>query len=183
MDTIETLVGRVSPAQLAEPGPTPAQLDKILEAAAAAPDHGRMKPWRFIVVEGEARGRLGEVMAQSLKRREPESPEGRLDAERRKALRSPTIVVVAATIKKNPNVPEVEQIVAAGAAAQNLLLAAHGMGLGGFWRTGAVAYDEEAKRAMGLGPDDRVVGIMYLGSVAMAGKPRETDLAAVVTRW
>ncbi|HEV2301070.1 MAG TPA: nitroreductase [Stellaceae bacterium] len=183
MDTIETLVGRVSPAQLAEPGPSPAQLDKILAAAAAAPDHGRMKPWRFIVIEGEARARLGEVMAQSLKRREPESPEGRLDAERRKALRSPTIVVVAAAIKENPNVPEVEQIVAAGAAAQNLLLAAHGMGLGGFWRTGAVAYDEEAKRGLGLGPDDRVVGIIYLGSVAMAGKPRETDLAAVVTRW
>jgi len=183
MDTIETLVGRVSPAQLAEPGPTPAQLDKILEAAAAAPDHGRMKPWRFIVVEGEARARLGEVMAQSLKRREPESPEGRLDAERRKALRSPTIVVVAATIKENPNVPEVEQVVAAGAAAQNLLLAAHGMGLGGFWRTGAVAYDEAAKRELGLGSEDRVIGFMYLGSVAMPGKPRETDLAAVVTRW
>ena len=183
MDTIETLVARVSPAQLAEPGPSPAQLDKILEAAAAAPDHGRMKPWRFIVVEGEARARFGEVMAQSLARREPGSPEGRLDAERRKALRSPTIVIVAATIKENPNVPEVEQIVAAGAAAQNLLLAAHGMGLGGFWRTGAVAYDEQAKHEMGLGPDDRVIGFMYLGAVAMPGKPRETDLAAVVTRW
>jgi nitroreductase len=183
MDTIETLIARVSPAQLGEPGPTPPQLDKILAAAAAAPDHGRMKPWRFIIIEGEARARFGEVMAQSLKRREPDSPEGRLDAERRKALRSPTIVVVAATIKENPNVPEVEQIVAAGAAAQNLLLAAHGMGLGGFWRTGAVAYDEEAKREMGLGPDDRVIGFMYLGSVAMPGRPRETNLEAVVTRW
>ena len=77
MDAIEALMGRVSPAQLVEPGPDPAQLQTLLAAAARAPDHGRMQPWRFVLVEGEARVRLGEVMAQSLKRHEPEAPERR----------------------------------------------------------------------------------------------------------
>ncbi len=183
MDAIEALVGRISAAQLADPGPDPEQLDRILEAAVAAPDHGRMQPWRFIVIAGEARARLGEILAQSLLRREPDSPAGRLEAEKRKALRSPVVVVVVATIKENPNVPEIEQIVSAGAAAQNMLLAAHGLGLGGFWRTGAVAYDEEAKRALGLGENDRVVGFIYLGSVAMPGRSRQIDAGPLVTRW
>src|SRR5512135_343606 len=116
MDAIDLLLGRVSPAQLAEPGPSAAQLETILAAAARAPDHGKMQPWRFLLIEGGARERFGEVMAQSLKRREPEAPAGKLDAERKKALRAPLVVVVAAAVKENPKVPEVEQIVAAGAA-------------------------------------------------------------------
>jgi nitroreductase len=183
MDAIETLIGRVSPAQLADPGPSPQELETILKAAVAAPDHGRMQPWRFIVIAGEARARFGEILARSLERREPGSPQARLEAEKRKALRSPVIVVVAATIKENPGVPEVEQIVSAGTAAHNMMLAAHGLGLGAFWRTGAVAYDEEAKRALGLKENDRVVGFIYIGSVGMPGKPRQIAMEPLVTRW
>ncbi len=183
MDAIEALIGRISAAQLGEPGPSPRELDTILEAAAAAPDHGRMQPWRFIVIAGEARARLGDILAQSLARREPGSPAGRLEAEKRKALRSPVVIVVAARIRENPNVPEIEQIVAAGAAAQNMLLAAHGLGFGGFWRTGAVAYDEEARCALGLEENDRIVGFIYIGSVAMPGRPRQVEVAPLVTRW
>ena len=117
MDAIEALMSRVSPAQLVEPGPTAEQLEKILAVAARAPDHGRMQPWRFVLIEGGARSRFGEVMAESLRRREPDAPAGKLDAERKKAMRAPLIVVVAAAVKENPKVPEVEQIVAAGAAA------------------------------------------------------------------
>lgn len=183
MDAIEALVGRVSAAQLGEPGPSPGELDTILEAAAAAPDHGRLQPWHFIVIAGEKRARLGEILAQSLLRREPGSPAGRLEAEKKKALRSPVVILVAARIKESANVPEVEQIVSAGAAAQNMLLAAHGLGLGGFWRTGAVSYDEEAKRALGLEENDRIVGFIYIGSVAMPGRPRQVEVAQLVTRW
>ena len=120
MEAIDVLTGRVSPAQLVEPGPTAAQLEKILTAANRAPDHGRMQPWRFLLIEGEARARLGEVMAQSLKRREPEAPQGKLDSDRKKAQRAPLVVIVAAAVKENPKVPDIEQIVAAGAAAQNM---------------------------------------------------------------
>jgi nitroreductase len=183
MDAIEALMGRVSPAQLADPGPTATQLQTLLSVAARAPDHGRMQPWRFVLIEGEARHRLGEVMARSLKRREPDAPAGKLDAERKKPLRAPLLVVVAAAIKENPKVPDIEQIVAAGAAAQNMLVAAHALGLGGFWRTGATAYDAEVKRELGLGEQDAIVGFIYLGSVGIAGKPMPVETAAVTRRW
>lgn len=183
MDAIEALMGRVSPAQLAEPGPDPAQLRILLAAAARAPDHGRMQPWRFVLIAGEARVRLGEVMAQSLKRREPDAPPGKLDAERKKPLRAPLVVVVAAAVQENPKVPDIEQVIAAGAAAQNMLVAAHALGLGGFWRTGATAYDPEVKRALGLAGHDAIVGFIYLGNVGLPGKATPTDTAAVTRRW
>ena len=183
MDAIEALMSRVSPAQLVEPGPTAEQLEKILAVAARAPDHGRMQPWRFVLIEGGARARFGEVMAESLRRREPDAPAGKLDAERKKAMRAPLIVVVAAAVKENPKVPEVEQIVAAGAAAQNMLVAAHAFGLGGFWRTGAIAYDPEVKRALGLSDADTIVGIIYLGSVGVPGQVKPANVASVTRRW
>jgi len=183
MDAIDLLLGRVSPAQLAEPGPSASLLEKILAAAARAPDHGRMQPWRFLVIEGAARDRLGEVMEQSLRRREPDAPAGKLEAERKKALRAPVIVVVAAAIRENPKVPEVEQIVAAGAACENMLLAAHALGFGGFWRTGPVAYDAEVRRALDFADGDRIVGIIYLGSIAIPGQPKPAETAAVTRRW
>ncbi|HXP77646.1 MAG TPA: nitroreductase [Stellaceae bacterium] len=183
MDAIDALMNRVSPAQLVEPGPDAAQLRTLLAAAARAPDHGRMQPWRFVLIEGEARVRFGEVMAQSLKRREPDAPAGKLDAERKKPLRAPLVVVVAAAVKENPKVPDVEQVVAAGAAAQNMLVAAHALGLGGFWRTGAAAYDPEVKRALGLGDSDAIVGFLYVGSVGVPGQVKPSDLAAVTRRW
>lgn len=183
MDTIEAMTGRVSPAQLVEPGPTQAQVQAILEAAVSAPDHGRIKPWRFILIEGEARERFGALMADSLQRREPASPEGRLDAERRKAMRAPLIVAVVASPQERPNVPEIEQIVAVAAAAQNMMLAAHGLGLGAFWRTGALAYDDEVKRQLGIAPADRIIGFIYIGTIGMPGRPRELDLASVVRHW
>jgi len=183
MDAIDLLLGRVSPAQLAGPGPSAGELEKILAAAARAPDHGKMQPWRFLVIEGPARERLGELMAQSLLRREPDAPAAKLDAERKKALRSPLVVVVAAAVKENPKVPGVEQIVAAGAACQSMLLAAHALGFGGFWRTGPVAYDGEVKRALGFAEGDAIVGIIYLGSIAIAGPPKSAEVAAVTRRW
>jgi len=183
MNAIDLLLGRVSPAQLAEPGPSATALEKILAAAARAPDHGRMQPWRFLVIEGAARERFGEVMAQSLLRREPDAPTGKLEAERKKALRAPVIVVVGAAVKENPKVPDVEQIVAAGAACENMLLAAHALGFGGFWRTGPVAYDAEVKRALGLAESDSIVGIIYMGSIAIAGQSKPAETAAVTRRW
>jgi nitroreductase len=183
MDALEALLGRVSPAQLVAPGPSAEQLQQILIAGASAPDHGRMQPWRFIVIDGEARTRLGELMAQSLQRREPAIAEERLEAECKKALRAPAIIVVAAVVRDNPKVPDVEQMISAGAAAQNMLVAAHAMGLGGFWRTGGFAYDAEVKKALGFAETDAIVAVLYIGSVGQPGKPRRLDLESVVRRW
>jgi nitroreductase len=183
MDAITALTSRVSPAKLAEPGPTPEALDKMLAAAVAAPDHGKIRPWRFLVIQGDARARFGEVMARSLARRDKEASPQKLEFEKNKAMRAPTLVVVVAAPKDNPKVPEIEQIVAVGAATQNFSIAAHALGYGSFWRTGAVAYDAEVKRELGLDEKDTIVGIIYVGSVGAPGMPRQINARDFVKAW
>ncbi len=183
MNTIDAIIGRASPAQLMAPGPSPEQMKKILLAAVSAPDHGLMRPWRFLVIEGDARDRFGQVMADSLMRREPASTADRLDAERKKTLRAPTLLVTATAIQDNPKVPAIEQIVAVGAAAQNAMIAAHALGLGALWRTGPVVYDAQVKRSLGFAEADTIVGILYIGSIGAPGKPREREIKSVTRRW
>src|ERR1700688_3489003 len=105
MDALTALTTRVSPLRLTEPAPSTEALADMLDAA-ASPDHGKLRPWRFLKIEGPARARFGEMLAQSLLRREPEAPAGKLEAERKKALRAPLVIVAAAGLAPNPTVPE-----------------------------------------------------------------------------
>jgi nitroreductase len=184
MDAIEALTTRASPAALVAPAPDADARAQILHAAARAPDHGRLRPWHFIVIEGGAREAFGQVLADALRTREPDVPEAALAKERAKPLRAPLIIVVAAKIREHRGVPPVEQIVAAGAAAQNMLVAAHALRFGGFWRTGPAAYDERVKRSLGLRAEDSIVGFIYLGTPAAARGPlAPPDVASHVTHW
>ncbi len=183
MDAIEALIGRASAPKLTEPAPTADQMAVILKAGSRAPDHGRMQPFRFLIFEGDARDQLGELMAASLKRREPTAADSMLDGERRKPLRAPVVVAVAAAVQPNPKVPDIEQVIAAGAAAQNMLLAAHALGLGGFWRTGAVSHDPEVKVALGFAPGDCIVGFLYFGGLMAPAPDRPVDVEALTRRW
>lgn len=184
MDAIEALTTRASPIALSEPAPDAAALASMLRAAARAPDHGKLRPWRFIIVDGEARQALGDVLAAALSRREPGIPEAALDKERSKPMRAPLLIVVAAHLREHKGVPAVEQIVAVGAAAQNILVAAHALGYGGFWRTGAAAYDETVKDALGLRPGDAIVGFLYLGTSSVPAPPTPpSDHRAHVAHW
>jgi nitroreductase len=184
MDALEALTTRRSATQLAEPAPDDEALSTMLRAGMRAPDHGRLKPWRFIVLRGAAREKLGAVMAEALKRREPDAPAPLLERERQKPLRAPLVLVVAAALVEGHKIPVVEQLLAAGAAAQNVMLAAHAMGYGAIWRTGAPAYDDDVKEALGLKKADAIVGFLYLGTAAalppLAGTP---DLAGFVRSW
>lgn len=165
MELFAAINSRTSAAKLTPPGPTPAQLADILDAAARAPDHGRLKPWRFIVVDAELRGRFATAAAAAKRARVPAMSDEQVAAERDKLARSPTIVVVACVIRRDQTkIPEIEQVVAAAAAAENLFLAAHGLGCGVMWKTGAAAYDAGVKAALGLRADDHIVGIMHLGT-------------------
>ena len=184
LGAIEALTTRASPPGLVAPAPDADTLGHMLRAAMRAPDHGRLRPWRFILIEGAARDALGHVLADALRHREPGVAEAALAKERAKPSRAPLIVVVAAKVREHRGVPAVEQIVAAGAAAQNMLVAAHALGFGGFWRTGAAAYDDEVKRALGLRAEDAIVGFVYLGTPATEPAPLPApDVAAHVTRW
>jgi nitroreductase len=168
MDALEAVLTRqsVPPAFLGEPGPDEAALESILAAGSSAPDHGKLRPWRFIVIRGPARARLGEVFAAALLRRQPDAPAAALEQERARPLRAPLLIAVAARIDpQHPKIPEIEQILSTAAAAQNILIAAHAQGFGAKWLTGANAYDEHVKGSLGLAPSDRLLGIIHLGSV------------------
>jgi len=168
MEALEAVLTRqsVAPAFLKEPGPDDAALERILAAGACAPDHGRLRPWRFIVIRGQARERLGEVFVEALARRQPDAPETAIEQERTRPLRAPLLIAVAARVApQHPKIPEIEQILSAAAAAQSILIAAHAEGFGAKWLTGANAYDDLVKRALGLAPDDRLLGFIHVGTV------------------
>ena len=164
MDLLTAIETRSSAARLAAPGPTASDLARILAAAARAPDHGRMKPWHLIVLEGADREPFAAAAVEAKRRRIASMSGEQLAAEREKVLRSPTLVVVGCTVRENPKVPEIEQVIAAGAAAQNLFLAAFDLGYGVMWKTGAAAYDPDVKAVVGLKTADHIVGIMHLGT-------------------
>jgi nitroreductase len=168
VDLLEGIQSRVSAVKLGAPGPSRDHLDQILRAGMRAPDHGRLKPWRFVVLEGEQRAKLADAMADMLRRKAPQATQAQLDAERAKPMRAPTIVVVAARIAKG-KIPEIEQIASVAAGVQNMFLVAHALGYGAMWKTGAAAYDAEVKTALGLLPQDHIVALLYLGSVVTPG--------------
>jgi nitroreductase len=183
MDALEALRTRASAAALGDPAPSEEQLAAILSAAARAPDHGLMRPWRFIIVRGDARHRLGEVLAEALRSREPVTPPELLERERRKPLRAPLLVIVAAKPRERRGVPEIEQLLAAGAAAQNIMLTAHALGLGAYWRTGEAAYDQQVKAALGLDSTDAIIGFLYLGTAAAEQPPRRPRPPSEAFAW
>jgi nitroreductase len=165
MELFDAINTRVSAGRLAEPGPSPGQLEKLIAAAARAPDHGRLKPWRIIPVNGAARELFATAAANARRARIPDLTDDQMVADRDKINRSPCIVVVACVLKKDyDKVPEIEQVLAVGAAVENMFLAAHAMGLGVMWKTGAAAYDSGVKATVGLAPDDHIVAILHLGT-------------------
>lgn len=165
MELFDAVQTRSSAARLVEPGPKPQDLERLLQAAERAPDHGRLKPWRFIVLRGAMREAFTAAAAEAKRARIPGMTADQLMAERDKLNRSPTIVVVGCAInREQTKIPEIEQVVAVGAAAQNLFLAAHDLGYGVMWKTGAAAYDAAVKATVGLKPDDHIVAIMHLGA-------------------
>lgn len=163
MEAIDAIFARHSWPKVRPDSLPRATIEKLLSAAVQAPNHFRNRPWRFFVLSGEARARLGDAMAQALKARNPEATEGELQAEQAKPLRAPVVIAVAADSPSQPKVLDVENIAATAAAVENLLLAASALGLGGMWRTGPAAYDDTVKAFFGLRPDQHIVAFVYLG--------------------
>ena len=184
MEAIELLRTRYSASLLGAPPPSAEAIEAMLEAAARAPDHGRLRPWRLILIEGDARLSFGEILAASLTRRNPLAGDQALAREREKALRTPLIIVVATRCDRSAKIPVVEQIVSAGCAAHGLTLAAFALELGAMWRTGEAAYDEMVKGALGIGSDDLIIGFIYVGTDAggVSSRPRPV-VQEFVHRW
>lgn len=187
MDAISLLTGRrsIAPDMLEEPAPNNAELEVILRSAVAAPDHGGLTPWRFVLIRGEARRRLGEVFAEVTRARDPATDADTLARQASKPLRAPLIVAVAARIDQdNPKIPAVEQLLSAGAAAQQIQLAATALGYGAIWLTGANAHDSAVVEALGLDLDDRIVGLIHIGTPReIESPPQRPDPWTFTTEW
>ncbi|WP_159712373.1 nitroreductase family protein, partial [Geminicoccus flavidas] len=144
MDALTAIMSRTSvpPLKMGSPGPDQATLDAILAAGAAAPDHGRISPFRFLVVTGEARKALGELFVEAALAANPDTAEADLDKQRRNPQRAAAVIAVITHVRADhPKIPAVEQLASGAAAMQNMLLAAHAKGFAAKWVTGKNAYD------------------------------------------
>ncbi len=185
-DTLDLLLARRSTRILdfAEPGPTPQETETLLTIASRVPDHGKLAPWRFILLEGEGRARAGAVLADVLKEVSPEVDERRLADERARFLRAPLVVVIVSKAAPHVKIPEWEQVLSSAACAQNLLVAAAALGYGATWLTEWATYEPKARRALGLAEHERITGFVYIGTATqkLEDRPRP-PLDQIVTRF
>ncbi len=186
-DLFDFLAARrsVKPDKLAGPGPTADELNQILAAGTRVPDHKKLAPWRFIVFEGEARARIGDVFADACIKEDkvPPSPV-RLDFERGRFMRSPMVIAVVSSPKPNPGAPEWEQVLSAAAVCYNTCLAANALGFGTCWITEWIAYSPAVKSALKLTEQERIAGFLYIGRTTDKPVERERPVVAdLVTRW
>jgi nitroreductase len=165
MELFDAIASRSMAKHLSGPGPSAAQIARLLEAADRAPDHGRLKPWRFVPVNGAERETFANAVAQARRDQIPEFTDEQMEIEREKIRRSPSVLVAGCVVRKDiPKVPEIEQVIAVGAAVENLMLAAHDLGIGAMWKTGPAAYSARVKAAVGLAAHDHIVAILHLGT-------------------
>jgi len=164
----------VLPKRLAAPGPDAAQLQRILETAAAAPDHGELVPWRFVLIPTDARGRLAEVFAASLTERDPQATPEQLAQAREKAFRGPTLMLAIVRIgRDDEEIPANERIVSAGCAIQNMLLMATALGFGSALTSGKALQSTGMRQLFGMAADEQALCFISIGTVASTRKPRE----------
>lgn len=170
MQALELLLQRCSVSRLQAPGPTAEQLQLMFQAALRAPDHGQIRPWRFLTVEGAGLNALGELYAKALEQSEqPASPE-QLKRVRGMPLRAPMVIVIIACLQEHPKVPHYEQVIAAGCAGHGLLLAAQALGLGAFWRSGEMAENPSVQHGLGLAANEQIIGYLYVGTPSQAAR-------------
>jgi nitroreductase len=151
------------PVELAGPAPSAAEIDTLLTIASRVPDHGKLAPWRFIVFEGEARRAAGTAIAAAFRAKYPDAKPEQVESEGARLMRAPLVVAVVSRAGAHIKIPEWEQVLSAGAAAMNLVLAAHALGYGASWITEWYAYDRSVLDALGLAPHERIAGFIHIG--------------------
>ena len=184
MTDLSMLLDRTSVSDLRDPAPSADDLDLILQAGLRAPDHGKLRPWRFIVIRGAARATWAETIVATLKAREPDAPEKAIDKQRNRVLTAPLIIALGARLQHGHKIPEIEQMLSVGAATMNMLNAIHALGYGGVWLTGANSYDEGVVSALGLQAGDKLAGFLFVGTpMATPALPRRPAVADHMVEW
>lgn len=171
------------PRDLVAPGPEAAQLDTILQIAARVPDHGKLAPWRFVIVAPEQRDALARVITDAYRAERPQAAQRELDSFEQFAHQAPTLVVVLSSPRTDSAIPLWEQQLSAGAAAMNLLQATHALGFAGGWLTGWASASDAVRDAFGAAPE-RIVGFFFLGTPAkqLEERPRP-DTSKIISHW
>jgi len=185
-DTIDFLTTRRSTVarMMDGPGPGDEDLKRIMEAGMRVPDHGRLTPWRFIVIRGDAREKLGDVIAEAYKKNNPDAIEEQVEIEQERLTRAPVVIAVVSRVQKEHKIPEWEQILSSGAACQTMLIAAQSMGYAAQWLTEWYAYNANVKQAIGAESGDEIAGFLYLGNgtgeLSDRARPAYDD---IVSEW
>jgi nitroreductase len=185
-DALELLKTRRSfkAAELTGPAPSAAEIETLLTVASRVPDHGKLVPWRFIVFEGEARRAAGAAIVTAFHAKYPDAKPEQAEAERARLARAPLVIAVVSRAAPHVKIPEWEQVLSAGAAAMNLVLAAHALGYGAAWITEWYAYDRSVLDVLGLKPHEKIAGFVHIGRPPGAPEDRpRPPLAEIATRY
>jgi len=169
MDALTLLTTRYSSPRLTEPAPSGDALELIKRAALQVPDHGALRPWKFVIAEGrEALSRLGDIFAEAAIEEDPSISVELHERARQLPLRAPMVITCIAKVTEHPKVPIAEQVQSAACAVMAMQQMAFALGFGGVWRTGAYAQQDYVKQAFNLAADDEIVGFLYLGTSSSA---------------
>ena len=179
-DTLALLKLRrsVPPQFLAAPGPDAAQIETLLTIASRVPDHGKLVPFRFLVIAGAARETAAEIVAEAFRNKNPEADAEKIAHERGRLLHAPVIIAVISTAKPHVKIPQWEQELVAGAVCMSLLVAAQAMGFGGCWLTNWFAFDRPVLASLGLSAEERIAGFIHLGTPQTVPADRERPVLA-----
>ena len=174
----------MKPREMTGPGPSPAELDTILTIGARVPDHGKLAPWRFIIFEGDARQRAGEVIAKVFARKNPGAPAADVEIERKRLTDAPLVIGIVSFTRPHPKVPAFEQELSAGASAMNIVTAANALGYGANWLTGWFAFDRDVLEGFGVKADEKLAGFIHIGTASKPAEDRPRPaLSDIVTRF
>ncbi|MDE1933613.1 nitroreductase [Bradyrhizobium sp.] len=185
-DALELLKTRrsVKPREMSGPGPSPSELETILTIGARVPDHGKLAPWRFIIFEGDARLRAGEVIAGVFAKKHPNAAPADIEVEKRRLTDAPLVIGVVSLTKPHPKVPPWEQELSAGASAMNIVTAATALGYGACWLTGWFAFDRDVLDRLGLKAEEKLAGFIHIGKMTRPNEDRPRPaLSDLVTRF
>lgn len=183
MDILESIKTRHSVGKVKADALPRDLIEKLLDAGNDAPNHHKVRPWRFVVMTGDGRKKLGDVMAASQSARQPDLPPETFDKTRALPLRAPAVIAVGVDKPVDSKPPELENYAAVAAACQNILLAAHSLGLGAIWRTGEWVNDLKVKEFLGFAPDQHIIGFLYVGYPEAVGEFAPRPSFEDRTKW
>src|ERR1700758_2036861 len=165
------------------PGPSSAELDTILTIGARVPDHGKLAPWRFIIFEGEARERAGDVIADVFARKNPQATTAEIGVEKKRHPDTPLVIGVVSSTSPHAKVPSWEQELSAGASAMNIVTAATALGYGACWLTGWFAFDRDVLDGFGLKADEKLAGLIHIGTASKPSEDRPRPALSEIVTW